>query len=320
MKSATKLSYRLLLTLVLSLIITGIYLFYPSANGYNRFILTLRTEQILTLLTLAVSGGLSTLIFQTLTHNRLLTPEIMGLDRIYLILQIALIALFGSQTFSQINPTFKFFITTLITIFTATLFYRILLNKLSGDLFRLLLIGVIFSLLCRSLTEFIARLLDPTEFAVYQSVSFAQINSANRTLLGISLCLIIIISLLLWTMRYRLDILALGRETAISLGLAYQKHLTLFLIATSILVAISTALVGPILFFGLLATALTYRLFPTHYHSILLPAVSLVSYLILIGGQLAFERLFHLSGTLSIAVESLGGITFLILITRRAQS
>lgn len=311
---------RLLFSLIGALFLTALYLFFPTASGkLTAFILQLRAEKLLTMLLLAVSGGVATLIFQTLTGNRILTPSLMGMDGIYLLLQVALIASLGSANFGNLNPQLKFLATTAVTMGSATLLYVVLLQKLRGDLYRLLLIGVILSVFCRSLTGFISRLLDPTAYAIYQSVAFADISKTNHALLSISTVIIAVLAVLLWRGRHQLDIIALGRESAINLGVRYRLMLVSFLLATSLLVALATALVGPMLFFGLLASALTYRLFPTARHSILIPAIALVSYLILVSGQLTFERLLHFGGTLSMAVECLGGLLFLVLILAQKQ-
>lgn len=307
---------RLLLSTVLLIAVMALFILWPSSH-YSRFILELRGGKVITMLILGISGGIATVIFQTITGNRLLTPSLMGIDGIYLLMQSSLIVLLGSKTYNTLSPYSLFAAVAISTMIVATLLYTILLNKLRGDLYRLLLIGIIFSVFCRSIIGFISRIMDPTTFAVYQSVAFADINKANYTLQTLSIILIALTVCYLWRARHRLDIIALGQETAISLGVHYHREITYALLAITLLVALSTALVGPMLFFGLLASALTYRLFPTAKHSILLPAVSLIASLILLVGQLSFEQLLHFGGTLSMAVESLGGLLFLILITRQ---
>lgn len=308
---------RLIIATLLLTLAAAIFMLWPTAR-YSPFILELRATKLATLTLLGITGGIATIVFQTVAGNRLLTPSLMGIDSIYLLLQSGLIALIGSQHYNLLNPYAKFAAVSIAAMLTATLLYTVLLQKLRGDIFRLLLIGVIFSVFCRSLVGFITRLLDPTAFAVYQSVAYADINKANTALLSLTAILTALTLTILWQMRHRLDIIALGRNTAISLGIHYQRDTALLLLAITLLVALATALVGPMLFFGLLASALAYRLFPTARHAILIPAAAIIGVIILLFGQLAFEQLFHFGGTLSTAVESLGGLIFLILITRKA--
>ena len=91
------------------------------------------------------------------------------------------------------------------------------------------------------------------------------------------------------------------------------------MLTVSLLVAVSTALVGPTLFFGLLVSALACRLFPVPYHAIQLPAACLLACAILIIGQTLFERVFHFAATLSILIECIGGSVFLYLLLARKQ-
>lgn len=298
-----------------ALILAFLYWLYPSGKLTN-FILTLRAKKLLIMLLLSYSCAVSTIIFQTISENKLLTPNLMGMDAIYLLLNALLIALLGVAGFAGISATNKFLIISSITmLFTSGLFV-FLLNYLRADLFRLLLVGVVFSVFCRSLTSFIGRILDPNAYAVFQAVAFAQISTAKMELLVICLLIALISFILIWNVRFILDVLALGKNTAINLGISYKKTISFLLLIISILVSSATALVGPMLFFGLLTSALTYRLAGTYQHQILIPFSVFTGFSILCAGEIAFERFFNLAGTLSMAVESLGGIVFLILILR----
>lgn len=308
---------RLQITAAIALALALIFYLYPE--NLSAFALRIRAEKLAVIALLSICGGLSTLIFQSISGNRLLTPQLMGIDSIYRLLQASLILFLGAPLYSLLSPHSKFALTAIISMLVSSFFFIYLLERLRGDLFRLLLIGVIFSTFCRSLTSFISRLLDPVAFAVYQSTSFAQLSTAHVELISIAALPCLITCGLLWHYRHHLDILALGRESAINLGLPYLRCVMLAMLALSLLVAIATALVGPMLFFGLLASALTYRLFPTAQHAILIPAAALLSFCILLGGQLLFERALKMAGTLSIAVEFIGGLLFLALILSRAK-
>lgn len=310
---------RLLAAAAAGLLLSLLYVFWPTAHGLNAFILQLRGERLLLMFLLAVCGGVGTLIFQTITGNRLLTPQLMGMESLYRLLQALLIWLLGNQLYTQLPAGAQFAAATGVSVAVSTFFFVFVLKRLRGDLFRLLLIGLIFSVFCRALTEFISRLLDPLAYAVYQGATFAQISRADMALIGLAAPACALITALLWCSRHTLDVLALGRETAIGLGVAYLPAISLAMMGVATLVAIATALVGPMLFFGLLASALAYRFFPTPRHAVLLPGVALTAYAVLLGGQLIFERLLNMAGTLSMAVEFAGGLLFLLLIARRPQ-
>lgn len=74
------------LLILLILLITAIILFliYGIPTDANEFliiyILKTRYQKLIALILVGICIGSSSLIFQTLTNNRLLTPSIIGLD------------------------------------------------------------------------------------------------------------------------------------------------------------------------------------------------------------------------------------------------
>ncbi len=139
----------------------------------------------------------------------------------------------------------------------------------------------------------------------------------NTSLLQISLVLIVGVSIVIWRLRHILDVMALGREHAINLGISYRRCNMLVLFLIAILVSVSTALVGPVSFFGLLVSGITYVLMKTHRHAILIPAAFLVGALCLVSGQMLFEHVLGMKAVLSVVVEFLGGIVFLVFLLKR---
>ena len=120
----------------------------------------------------------------------------------------------------------------------------------------------------------------------------------------------------MWRMRYTLDLLALGREMAINLGVNYQRSVMIVLGATTALVAISTALVGPITFFGLLVANLAYALVRSYRHGVIIVAAALLAIITLVGGQMILERVFSFDTSLSVIVEFVGGLVFIYLLVK----
>ena len=86
------------------------------------------------------------------------------------------------------------------------------------------------------------------------------------------------------------------------------------LVGVALMVGTSTALVGPTMFFGLLASHLAYRALGTQRHTWTIPGSILAGTIALVGGQWAFERVLGLEGSLSMIVEFVGGITFIVLL------
>lgn len=280
------------------------------------FILELRAVKLAGLITVGAAVGVATVLFQTLSGNRILTPAIMGFDALFLLVQTSLVFFIGGFGFVQLPGPVVFGINTTVMMAAAVTLFGALLRKSRRDIQLMILVGVIFGLLFRSLTSFMQRLIDPSEFAIVQGTMFAQFSGINRVELMTSICLLVPILVWIWRHCPVLDTMALGRGPARSLGVAYDRLQFRLLCAIAALVSISTALVGPITFLGLLVCSLTYSLMRTHRHALLLPTTAVMAALILVFGQAVFERLLNLQSTLAIVIEFAGGLLFLFLLAR----
>ncbi len=291
-----------------------------GAKGNWEFILAFRGKKLIALICVAVAIAVATVVFQTLTGNRILTPEIMGFGVLFKLLQTGLVFVMGGLGYAMISQEMIFFLEFFLLSAAALALFGLLLGNGMQDLFRMLLAGVIFGVLFRSLIDLLTRLIDPNEFAVLQGALYASFNRVDTTLLMIAVPLVAVSSLFAWKKRHVLDVMALGREQAIGLGLNYKRELFTGLVLVTALVATSTALVGPVLFFGLLVSAVSYEVIKSHNHGPILLAASLIAITVLVGGQAVFERVFGLAATLSIVVEFAGGLVFLYLILRKVRA
>ncbi|MEC7761582.1 MAG: iron chelate uptake ABC transporter family permease subunit [Pseudomonadota bacterium] len=295
-----------------------------GARGNWDFVLPFRGAKLLALVTVAVAVGCSTVVFQTITANRILTPSIMGFDALYVFLQTGLVFSIGGLGYAGLNPYLKFSVeTSLMLVAALALFGAVLRN--AADLSRMILTGLIIGIFLRSLTGLMARLIDPNEYSVVQQASFARFDAMNTELTWIAAGITAGCFVWLMARRWRLNVIALGRETAMSLGIDHDRESRRLLVVVSLLVSVATALVGPSSnsfsgtggFFGLLAAAIAYRVAATWHHAIVLPAASMIAAITLVFGQTLFERLLQLQTSVSVAIEALGGLVFLFLVLRR---
>ena len=114
--------------------------------------------------------------------------------------------------------------------------------------------------------------------------------------------------------------LLLGREAATGLGVDHVRTVSAVLAIVAVFVSVSTALVGPVLFFGLLVANLAYLVMPDYRHLYVLPAAVLLGLIGLIGGQTVLEHAFGYNTALSIIIEFVGGITFLYLLLKAKRA
>lgn len=296
--------------------ICAVYLAWGLGGPSWRFVVELRALKLAALLVVGGSVAVATVLFQTVSANRILTPSIMGFDALYVLMQTVLVAMLGLNEFVSLPLGAKFLVECAVMVAAALALFGTLLGRGGQDIARMILTGVIFGILFRSLAGFLGRILDPNAYAVVQSVSFASFARVNAELLPWAAGLAAMaMAAALW-LAPRLDVLALGRRTAVPLGLAHERLALQALALVAVLVSISTALVGPVGFFGLIVTGLAHGLARTARHAVLLPAAALLAGLLLVGGQTLFERVMGLQSALSVVVEFAGGLFFLWLLLK----
>jgi len=290
-----------------------------GARGSWSFLLAFRGQRLLALALVGAAVGVATVMFQTVSGNRILTPAIMGFDALYLLIQSGLVMALGATAYVQIDPRAKFLAEAAVMMLAASTLFAALLGRGRSDLYRLLLVGIIFGTLFRSLTNLVQRLIDPNEFAIFQGAAFARFSNVDTGLLAAAALLVALGAGYGWAARHALDVATLGREAAVSLGVEHDRLSRRTLIAVALLVSATTALVGPVTFFGLLVASLAYVLFPEPRHGLLLPAAALIGATALVAGQTLFERLLGMASTLSVVVEFGGGFLFLFLLLWRRR-
>ncbi|ASY68779.1 hypothetical protein AB395_00001409 [Sinorhizobium fredii CCBAU 45436] len=287
-------------------------------RGNVQFVLQLRALKLLALLQVAISIAVSTVLFQTVTANRILTPSIMGLDALYLFGQTALIFALGGFGYASLDAGTKFGAEVLLMISLAgALLWPLIRTRMDMNL--MLLMGVTLGLLFRSLSQLLSRLLDPNAFAIVQTASFANFNMLRADLTILGTIITLAAAVVSWRARHVLDIVGLGREAAIGLGVSWIRTAAGLLLLVAILVAVSTALVGPVVFFGLLVAALAERVMRTQRHALLLPAAALIAIIILVGGQTLLQHGLGGASTLGVVIEFVGGLVFLALLFHESR-
>lgn len=287
-----------------------------GARGDWSFVLAHRGQKLAALLLVGMSLSWATVIFQTITGNRILTPSIMGFDALYLLLQSLLVWSLGARVYNTLPAQGLMAVNVVLLCAASLVLFMLVLRAGRDDLMRMILTGVVLSVLFRSVTSYFQRVIDPNEYAVVQAVSFARFSGLETDLLVVAVVLSGGAMAAIWRIRHRLDVLPLGPVLSTSLGEPPKRAQWQVLILVSVLVAVSTALVGPVAFFGLLVTSLTYLVVPSPRHAHLLPAAALIAGIVLVGGQTAMERVLNLSTPLSVVVEFIGGLVFLFLLLR----
>lgn len=300
---------------ILLVVAASLFLFYKMGNNWE-FALRLRGIKLAAILIVSCAVAFSSVAFQTLTNNRILTPSIMGFESVYLLIQTIIVFVYSDQTFKVLSGFGNFMLSVAGMVAFAFLLYVLIYKRGKDNLYLLLLVGIILGTLFNSLSSFMQLLIDPNDYFIVQGKMFATFNKINRSLLWPSAAVLVVMLAFGFRNAKYLDVLALGRDQAINLGVDYNRTVQIFLFIIAVLTSISTALVGPITFLGLLITNLTYEMFKTYKHSVTIAASCLVAAITLLGGQFIMERWLNLSIPVSAIINLAGGLYFMYLLLR----
>ncbi|MFC4619171.1 iron chelate uptake ABC transporter family permease subunit [Camelliibacillus cellulosilyticus] len=299
--------------------VMAIFLFIDSGGDWG-YVLPRRGIKIITMIVTGGAIAFSTVIFQTITNNRILTPSIIGLDSLYMLIQTFVVFAFGAKTLTMMSKSTHFMLSVGLMIVFSLVLYQFILKREGRNIYLLLLAGIIFGTLFSSLSSFMEMVIDPDEFLVVQHAMFASFNNMDTDLLSVAIGCLIIVLASSYPLLKVLDVLSLGKDQAKNLGVDYDSIVKRLLIVVAILVSIATALVGPITFLGLLVVNITYQFLNTYRHRFLITGAVFISIIALIGGQLIVERLFTFSTTITVIINFIGGIYFLYLLLKENKS
>ncbi|CAN7218943.1 iron chelate uptake ABC transporter family permease subunit [Microbacterium foliorum] len=289
-----------------------------GSPGFWR-IAKLRVTNVTVMAVVAVAQAIATVSFQTVTNNRIITPSIMGFESLYRVVQTTTVYLFGVAGLVAIQGVWQFGLQVVIMVGLAMALYGWLLSGRYGNLQIMLLIGIIIGGGLGAISTFMQRLLTPSEFDVLAARLFGNVSNADASYLPLAIPLCIAASALLWMRSRRLNLLALGPDVSRSLGLDHKRELFMVLFLVAVLMATSTALVGPMTFLGFLVATLAYQFADTYDHRLIFPVAVLTAFTILAGAYFVMKNVFYAQGMVSILIELVGGTVFLIVILRKGR-
>ncbi|MBP2079331.1 iron chelate uptake ABC transporter family permease subunit [Oceanobacillus polygoni] len=276
-----------------------------------------RMVAIVAMIIAAICQSLATVAFQSVTNNRVITPSLLGFEALYSTIHTGTMFFFGASVFIGYSGTGPFLLQVVVMVLMCLILYGWLLSGKYGNLQLMLLVGIIIGTGLRSLSTFMRKLLAPAEFDILQAKLFGSVNNADPEYFSIAIPIVIIVALLLLAYSKNLNVLSLGKDISSSLGVNHQFSIIYVLVLVSILMSVSTALVGPLTFFGFLVATLSYQLAPTYDHRYIFPMALATGFLILTGSYFIMNHVFNAQGVVSIIIEIVGGLTFLIIILKR---
>lgn len=297
-------------------VLAALYLL-TDVPGSLDYALKIRTRTLVAMAVVSVAVGVSTVIFHTITQNRILTPSIMGFDALYMLISTVIVFIAGATALLRTDEVTLWLVQVLVMVAFSVGLFTWMFGGRRRSIHLMLLVGIVLGTFFRAFTEWMQRMLDPLDFQVLTDTMFASLTRPDRTLLWLTTALVVLAVLAVLPLTRTLDVLSLGEPMAVGLGVEHRRVVMLLFGAVSVMVAASTALVGPILFFGLIVANLAYSYAGTFRHAWTLPTAVLLGMVALLGAQLVLDRLLGFGGALSMIIEFAGGIFFLYLVLRK---
>ncbi|PZQ88959.1 MAG: enterochelin ABC transporter permease [Leifsonia xyli] len=294
-------------------------------NGYELFserwwrISTMRATAIIVIATVTFCQAFATVTFQTVTGNRIITPSIMGFESLYILVQTAIVFFFGVAGVGETSPFGQFLLQAAMMVAFSVLLYSWLLSGRFGNLHVMLLVGIILGGGMGSLATFMQQLLDPSEFDVLTARLFGNIGNATTQFLWFVIPVCALVGATIWMLARRLNVVALGSQISTNLGLDHKRQIMIMLTLVSVLMAMSTSLIGPMTFLGFLIATLAYSVTDSYDHRRILPVAWLLGYVVLATAYFLLRHVFTLVDAVTIIVELIGGLVFLVVIFRKGR-
>ncbi|APT90658.1 enterochelin ABC transporter permease [Corynebacterium sphenisci DSM 44792] len=291
----------------------------PAGSRGWRIIAGMRAADLAVIALVAFCQATATVAFQTVTRNRILTPSIMGFESLYVLVQTAAVFALGAAGATAVRGSWQFLGQVALMVGFAALLYGWLLTGARGDIQVMLLVGIILGAGLGATATFLQRLLTPSDFDVLTARLIGSLANADIAHLPLSAALAGAAGMALYARSRRLNALALGAPVAVNLGLRERRETIIVLLLVSVLMAVSTALVGPMTFLGFLVAMLAYQLADTHDHRLVLPVAWLTGLTVLAGAYFLLRHVFYAEGSVGIIIEVVGGTAFLLHVMRKGR-
>lgn len=278
-----------------------------------------RLNSVIAMAVVALCQAVATVAFQTVTNNRIITPSIMGFESLYVAIHTSTVYFLGAAGLNNARTLEMFVVQLVLMVGLSLILYTWLLAGDNPNMHAMLLVGIVLGGGLGSVSTFMQRLLTPSEFDVLTARLFGSVNNADPAYYPLAVPLVLVAAGLMMLNSRRLNVLGLGRDVAVNLGVNHKKHAVFTLVLVSVLMAVSTALVGPMTFLGFLVATLAYQFADTYDHRYVFPMAALLGYCILAGAYFVMNHIFYAQGVVSIIIELVGGLTFLIVVLRKGR-
>lgn len=279
-----------------------------------RYAMKIRIPKLIVMLVTAAAIGGASIVFQSVINNTIVTPCLLGMNSLYTLIHTAVVFVAGSGSSLVVNGNISFAVDLVLMGVAATVIYSYLFRKTNHNILYVLLIGTVLTSFFGSIQSTLVRVMDPNEYEGLLASLVASFSNINSEIIVFAVLLLAVLIFALRRELALLDVLTLGRDHAVNLGVDYDRAIRRLLLGVALCIAIATAMVGPISFLGLIIANLSRQLLKTYRHSQLIAGAALFGMIVLAGGQMIVEQVFVYAVPVSVFITVGGGIYFLYLL------
>lgn len=313
---------KLIVIALIAIIIVAAFLFI-GVKFHNhkllRYAMKLRIPKVIAMIITAFAIGAATIIFQSVINNTIVTPCLLGMNALYTLIHTSVVFVLGSGSILFTNDNFSFLVDLVLMGIIATVVYSWLFKMTGHNVLYVLLVGTVLTSFFSSIQSTLTRVMDPNEYDTLLTSLVASFSNINSEIIIFSVIILALIGVIFRKELALLDVITLGKEQAINLGVDYDRCIRRLLLAVTLCIAVATAMVGPISFLGLIIANISRQLLKTYRHTQLIAGAALMGVIALIGGQFIVERVFVYSIPISVFITVAGGIYFLYLILKGSR-
>ena len=313
---------KLIVIALIAIIIVAAFLFI-GVKFHNhkllRYAMKLRIPKVIAMIITAFAIGAATIIFQSVINNTIVTPCLLGMNALYTRIHTSVVFVLGSGSILFTNDNLSFLVDLVLMGIIATVVYSWLFKMTGHNVLYVLLVGTVLTSFFSSIQSTLTRVMDPNEYDTLLTSLVASFSNINSEIIIFSVIILALIGVIFRKELALLDVITLGKEQAINLGVDYDRCIRRLLLAVTLCIAVATAMVGPISFLGLIIANISRQLLKTYRHTQLIAGAALMGVIALIGGQFIVERVFVYSIPISVFITVAGGIYFLYLILKGSR-
>lgn len=286
---------------------------------YQFTIREFRLARLITAMVAGVALSVSGLLMQTVFRNPLAGPYVLGISN-GASLGVAVIVLGSGLFLPSSADVSNLAILIAAGVGSAAVLMLILAVSMRvKDILSILIVGILVSGVVASVVnvmQFFSNEVNVKSYVVWTMGSLDSV-SFNDSIVLVPVC--IVVCAVLYLFSKKLNILLLGEQFAVSMGMNIKWLRVVVFVGVSALTGAVTAFCGPLGFIGLAVPHISRWIFNTSNHFVLIPASMILGAAFLLCGDILSHCLYS-QGVLPInAVISILGAPFIIWIVFKNQ-